>query len=116
MARKSGRQKILELIVKLSEAKSSRNMWRFLAIIFFIFFFVLMIVSLRYDTERIALTKENQALQKQIPVWTLKVECIDSEYADYVYFEDNYTDYELYKEVINRFDEFDEFKNCVIIK
>ncbi len=116
MERKSGRQKILELIDKLGEVKSSRKMWRFLAIIFFIFFFVFMIVSFRYDTERIALTKENQALQKQIPVWTLKVECIDSEYADYVYFEDNYTDYELYKEVINRFDEFDEFKNCVIIK
>jgi len=116
MARKSGRQKILELIYKLGEAKSSRNMWRFLAIIFFISLIFFMIFSLYYDSKVLALTKENQALQKQIPVWTLKVECIDSEYADYVYFEDNYTDYELYKEVINRFDEFDDFKNCVIIK
>lgn len=83
--------------------------------ILFVLFTVTLIFMLIYFFDNQKLQTENEQLREQIPVWTLKVECIDHELANYIYFEDNYTDYELYQEVIKRFDDLKEFENCEVI-
>ena len=101
---------------QIRELKSSLFNWKAATVFLLMVSVSLILAAVFLETnDEFELKEQLQSCQEKVPVWTLKVECVDTEYANYIYFEDNYTDYELYLEVIDRFDEFNDFENCKVL-
>ena len=102
---------------QIRELREDKDNWFYVGVIFIVFsLFLGGWIGYLKDTTVHDLESQLQSCQEKISIWTLKVECIDSENANYIYFENNYTDYELYLEVIERFDEFKAFENCEVLE
>ena len=89
---------------------------RVIIIVLIIGCLILAIVGSLWEEKLKRSEEKLEECKKQVPIWTLKVECIDHALASYIYFEDNYTDYELYQEIVEGFGDLKQFEHCEIIE